>query len=520
MKLCRNKKEFLTALILLGLVLLVRVIYIPTGRVWFDEVVSITAAKQGLGEIYQNASAETNTPAYYVLLHYYIHFFGDGETTLRALSIFFGLLSGLVIFFLARELTEERLVPQITLFLTAVSPFHLYYSHEIRCYSILIFLSSLSLLCLIKCLRRRTPRNFWDICYAISLVLGAYLHITYLFYILALGFFLLVEAIRQRRRDLLIRNLLFPDVLLVGSIISLYIVGYPVIIGQIKNVIGVRSVVGGSPVYDATTMGDFVSTIVRVYWGEVLVPAVLVLTVLFIYLGLKKLNTKKHISLLFLLILGTSLTSFNFPAASRYVAYTFPAVVILLSFGVRYVWAVLHKIGGREFRINPAIVIVVLLLSSVLSVQATIGLREGGRFCPRQLPLFFEENNFPNAVVLVVPSWERYTLLYYLERSIPVKGVNTNLDEFGCGLSFAEELRANWYPVVGKRNVDNLKNYINGFKNIWYVDSFLPADPERLVLGWLVENTHLEKIYYVDCSECLEDSVRRMPVFLFRNGGV
>lgn len=519
MTLFKDRKDFLAVLFLFGLVLFIRLVYIPTGKVWYDEIVSITAARQNLGGIYELASAETNTPAYYILLHYYTQLFGDGEVTLRLLSVFFGLLSSFAIFLLAKELADDILVPKIALFLVAVSPFHLYYSHEIRVYSIVIFLSSLTLLSLVKLLRSKGPKIFWDVCYMASYVLGAYLHITYLFYILVLNIFLLAKILHGRRH-LLVRNLLLPNAVLVCSVMFFHVVGYPVVGEQIRNVVGVRSVVVDSQMYGATGE-DALSTIVRVYWAGVFSPTLLVVTVALLFFGLKKIGVAEGYNILFLLILSTSvLASPRFPATSRYISYAFPAALLLLSSGAGYVWSTLRRIWGERVRISAILTVYTMLLSVALAVQVVVGLRSGGQFCPERLSSFLEEKNLQESVVLIAPSWEHYSLLYYFKSSTPVKGVNPRLDAFGRGLSFVENLQANWYPVVDEGSVADLRNYIKGFRNVWYINSFPPSDPENRVLRWLVENTHLQKIYYSDCSEQSKNPSTKMPVFLFRNEGL
>jgi len=510
------KKESLTVLLLFGLVLFVRVAYIPTERVWFDEVVSTMAAKQGLGEICQIASAETNTPTYYILLHYYMRFFGDSEVTLRTLSIFFGLLSSLMIFLLAKELIKDRLVPKIALFLVAVSPFHLYYSHEIRGYSILIFLSSLTLLSLVKRLRDRRQKTFWDVCYAVSLVLGAYMHITYLFYILALNLFLFVEVFRKRRRDLLVRNLLFPNTLLVGSVVLFCATGYPVIVPQILNVIRMKLAVGGNPVY-GIRVEDFLSVMARVYWGKFMLPSMLVAIATLFYLGLKQLNGKNSYLFLFLIILTTSLlVPPRLPNSDRYLAYAFPVVLILLALGAHAVWQMLERVGGKLFRPSWVLVIVAMVVMAIFSIQIGISARWDGY---ERVASFFEDEELAGTVILVTPSWDRYVLLHYFEEPVTMKGVHTRLDEFGYGLSLAESIGANWRPVVDEESVSNLENYIRGFGDVWYVDFDPSSDPENLVWRWLVDNTNLEKIYYVDSGGGvqLSNPTSRTAVFLFRN---
>ncbi len=517
MKLCKGRKEFLTVLFLFGLVLFIRVVYIPAGRVWYDEIVSMIAAKQSISEIYELASVETNTPTYYMLLHYYVQLFGDGEVTLRLLSVFFGLLSSLTMFLLAKELTKDKLVPKIVLFLVAISPFHLYYSHEIRVYSLLIFVSSLTLLSLIKCLHGKDPKVFWEVCYALSVVLGAYLHITYLFYLLALDIFLLVKGLRERRRDLLVRNLLLPNLFLFGSIVVFYVVGHPIVIEQIANISKVRLSAGKNPMY-GTSVEDFLSTVVRVYWGEVLSPSILMTTVALFYLGFKKLRAEGRCALLFLMISATSLfIPPRLPSGERYMAYAFPAAVTLMALGLHRLWRALKEFGGKSFKLNKVLVVCAFVTATTLSVQISMNSRSSRHSC---LASFFEEKRRPEALVLVMPAWDQHVLHRYLAGPLTVRGVHTGLDRFGRGLPLAEVLSANWQPVVDEQTVGNLENYIRGFGDVWYVNFDKSSDPENLALKWLVENTNLEKIYYVNCSEIRDDPPTKMPVFLFRNEGL
>src|SRR3990170_688581 len=79
----------LLSLTALGLAL--RLFGMGQPSLWYDEAVSVTVSQFDVPAIIESAGNDILPPVYYLLLHYWINFFGNGEVAVRSLSLVFGL---------------------------------------------------------------------------------------------------------------------------------------------------------------------------------------------------------------------------------------------------------------------------------------------------------------------------------------------------------------------------------------------------------------------------------------------
>ena len=143
---------------------------------WLDEILSMnhSVPSEGIqGPIRFALTRDGSPPVFNVLLWMWRLVFGIGEYSARALSAFFGVLGVLSMFFLGRELFSPRVGIYASL-LTAVLPFHIYYSQEVRPYSLLFLLCVLSYFFFVKFARRRNYR--WGTLYVLTTVCMLYTH--------------------------------------------------------------------------------------------------------------------------------------------------------------------------------------------------------------------------------------------------------------------------------------------------------------------------------------------------------
>ncbi|MGE5438177.1 MAG: glycosyltransferase family 39 protein [Syntrophothermus sp.] len=120
-----------------------RVHNLSTESLWLDETISLKFAEKPLLQLIYKTANDVHPPLYYVILHYWIKYFGSDEYGSRLLSVVFGVLLIIAVFFLAKYLFDDN-VAIITSLLVTVSAFHIKYSQETRGYSLLALLSVLS----------------------------------------------------------------------------------------------------------------------------------------------------------------------------------------------------------------------------------------------------------------------------------------------------------------------------------------------------------------------------------------
>lgn len=115
-------------------------------------------------------------PLYYVLVQFWVQWFGDSVAVTRSFSAVISLLAFPCLYWLCLELFESSLTGWIAASLMAVSPFYVLYAQEARHYSLWIVTILLSSASLLRAMRLKTKLS-WAM-YAVSLVLGLY---TFLF---------------------------------------------------------------------------------------------------------------------------------------------------------------------------------------------------------------------------------------------------------------------------------------------------------------------------------------------------
>ena len=144
-----DKKKVLGGLFFIGILAVsvwLRFLYIDT-PFWYDEACSWVTAKKDfpLGIIDNLLKIDLqHTPLYFFLLHFWMKLFGEGETSIRILSVIFGIATVPLAYVVSRKLVSNILAFLITSII-AVSPLLVFFSVEARMYPIAVFLVLLSL---------------------------------------------------------------------------------------------------------------------------------------------------------------------------------------------------------------------------------------------------------------------------------------------------------------------------------------------------------------------------------------
>jgi len=112
-----------------------------------------------LGHVFSTVSyKEVAPPLYFVCLWCWRHIFGTSAVDMRTLSALAGTLTIPVVFAVADRLVGRR-AAVVTTLLVAVNPVLLYYSQELRMYSLLVLLCGLGLLACVVALETPSKRN-------------------------------------------------------------------------------------------------------------------------------------------------------------------------------------------------------------------------------------------------------------------------------------------------------------------------------------------------------------------------
>lgn len=123
----------LIAILLLGFGL--RIVGLGAGSLWYDETVSVHLAGKAPPELVAHTARDIHPPGYYLLLHAWLRAAGDSEFAAAYFSLFFGVL----LVALANRLGRRVYGPRAGLWaalLVALSPYNLWYSQEVRMYTL------------------------------------------------------------------------------------------------------------------------------------------------------------------------------------------------------------------------------------------------------------------------------------------------------------------------------------------------------------------------------------------------
>ncbi len=112
-------------------------------------------------------------PLFFLLLHFWFKVFSFNDFYGRLFVAIIGILGVVSVFFLGKEVKNAR-VGIIAAFITSLNYFQIVYSQEVRFYSLLFLLSSLSFLFFIRSTKQMSIFNF--ICYSLFTSAAIYTH--------------------------------------------------------------------------------------------------------------------------------------------------------------------------------------------------------------------------------------------------------------------------------------------------------------------------------------------------------
>jgi len=113
---------------------------------WRDEAFSYLLAKKNIVEIIFLTAKDYNPPLYYLILHFWMKFFGHSEIALRSLSLIFYWATIYIVFLFLTEIfkIKNKLLLLLSLIFFIANPVLIYYAFEARMYTLLAFFSVLS----------------------------------------------------------------------------------------------------------------------------------------------------------------------------------------------------------------------------------------------------------------------------------------------------------------------------------------------------------------------------------------
>jgi mannosyltransferase len=121
----------------------IRFLHLGQQSLWVDEAFSIKYARIFGPVVPSQILEDLHGPFHALLLHFWTRFFGTGETALRSMEAVVGVAAIPALYWALRPL-GRRGPALLAVALLALSPFHLWYSQEVRGYALFILLAIVS----------------------------------------------------------------------------------------------------------------------------------------------------------------------------------------------------------------------------------------------------------------------------------------------------------------------------------------------------------------------------------------
>lgn len=324
------------------------------GSFWMDEAAQVLESVRPFRE-QLSIPFDFQPPLFHILVHGLTRFSLE-ESWLRSVPLFAGVLTILTVFYWSvrffRSGTDGVLVGLMSALLLATSGFHIFYSQELRPYSLAGLCAAVSWLVLIRALEKPSKKGWW-VAYALST--GAGLYTMYVYPFAILGQLLWIVLVK--------RAALIPlTISLVGASL-LFVPWIPSFLEQLRIGTALRGQLPGwsdvvsVPQWKALpiVVAKFAGGALPVDWGVRLLwsHALPMITMLIGFSGLLVGGWKKHKAVwrVFLCwaiipVLAAWFVSFLVPVLSpKRVLYVLPGVLIAVSYGFLQLAPQLRRIG-------------------------------------------------------------------------------------------------------------------------------------------------------------------------------
>lgn len=150
---------------------------IPTllRALWFDEAYSSNLVRGDFGQIVKMTALDVHPPLYYWCLKVWTIIFGRSIFGMRLLSVFFGAIALVFAYLLFKRWSKNDKTAIFITSLIAACPFFIYYSGEMRMYSLSCLIVMAGTYFLDVALEKKNKKTYW-ILYSLSIVAALYTH--------------------------------------------------------------------------------------------------------------------------------------------------------------------------------------------------------------------------------------------------------------------------------------------------------------------------------------------------------
>ncbi len=391
------KRDLLATGALLGICLMgmaLRLYELDGDSLWYDEILTGSRAQLDIPTLLAlGRSGEgrgLQLPLTYIATHAFVSLSGQSDFIVRTQAMLFGSLSILLTYKVGKILWSHRQA-LIAAFLLAVSPYHVSFSQEARYYGLMVFLALLSVIFLLKALRRNNTWLWTG--FVVSTSLGLYNHY-FAFLLLPAEILFAASAIAAdwvafRRRPNSAPEVDLPPTLVaparralmlslsVALLAATYLPWTPALRAEFgAQIESQAATIAAAPAYHLPL--SLLRSVAVTYTGTTNVAFLLWLGLLLTGLAT---SSRQPLTLCLLWMatpfLFLSILQFEHSVSPRYILFTLPVFLLLVSKGVTYVTDLsvhpLPTVRGRRQWVAHTIAALITLL---LALPSGIPLRQ------------------------------------------------------------------------------------------------------------------------------------------------
>lgn len=408
---------------------------------WLDEIYSMQGAAPSatLSDIYEYSKYD-QPPFFFVLLNGWLRIFGHTDYAGRAMTCVLGLLCIPAIYFLGKELQNEKL-GLVAAFITTFNWFHIGVSVEIRFYALVFLLTTLSYLFFLRSIKRSGILDFVGYALFTALLLNTHYFGMVVF---ASQFLLFILVILFFKRD----GRFIISALVAGLVVAASFVHWiPVILHDLKI----------TNFHVKPVSYKFAAKFAQEYFND---PITFYVCFICAFLALRRIwqMIRKHdVRIEGVLIAGWIFLGFAIPLTysllriplmtPKYCSITLPAIFLVVAFGL----------GQIKNEINKTAGIAAILIGSCIALFIT-----KPAYAPswqedwREVGAFFKAQNEGKQVIFSQLAWFHE---YYFKKYDLKFPVDQNLVDFNDQIKDANKvwlLLHNHYtggwPIIGFSN--------------------------------------------------------------------
>mgnify|MGYP003976764195 FL=1 len=426
---------------------------------WLDEAASVVIASQPLKVLIPSLAGDFHPPLYYLLLKPWLSLAGQSEFLLRLPGILIGTLTVPALFLLVKTVfvPKKKLkfeIAHLAALLLALNPLHIYYSQELRMYSLSALLATLSWYFLAKWLKKDKIKDL--LFFTVITVISFYSFYLSVFILISQWLFLIFFH-KKKLKPFFVSNLAF---------VICCLPWLPTFLGQLKGGGYLTSALPGWAALSGNLSPKSLMLIpTKFSLGRISIDPqnlyylVIGLVTAFIsLLFILTLRVKRSRLFLFWLFipLGLAILVSIITPILGYWRYIFllPAFTTLLAIGISY-------LPPKMFNVNVSLVILLFLSSNLYFLSN-----------PR-----FHRENWSTLAELVTQKQDTLLLVNFTDAFAPLKFYLPDTNVFPTQLKLGQT----------RQDIDEkLPELIGKDTTIYYLDYLSDlTSPERPILTWL-----------------------------------